>query len=68
MESYEGNERRERGQYMPRNYSCYLFVCGVAFFFFFLIKATPDSLVFTKKHHVLINSGNTELFVEPWHF
>lgn len=36
--------------------------------FFFKKKAPPDSLLFAKKHHVLSSSGNTELFVELWHF
>lgn len=72
MELHEGNGRRERGQYVLRNYSCYLFISvllvGLLFWFCFFLKATPDSLLFAKKHDVLINRRNTELFVELWHF
>lgn len=76
MELYEGNGRKEKGQYVLRNYLCYLFISGlfVGLLFWCLVglfvclKATPDRLLFAKKHDVLINSRNTELFVELRHF
>lgn len=57
---------KEDTMYLEIIHVIYLFLVCLLFCFF--LKATPDGLLFAKKHDVLINSRNTELFVELWHF
>lgn len=72
MEIYEGNGGKEDSMFLEITCVIYLFISGLfvgmlVLWFFFLLNQLLTGFI-CKEHDVLINSKNTKLFAELWHF